>query len=393
MVPRFDVDEQVAITIVEPPPAPLPEPEPPPEPVQEPEPPPPPPDKAPEPPPPEPPPPEPVAEPAAAPDEPPAPAVEPTTTPPVPAAPTVLAPDEPAPAGENENAPQLPPDFMRRKSQDQSLLGRVLSSDQAFAADNKRLAKTLDHQAEGPISDKRRAERVARALIQDELFDDAVTAGLADDYFRLLKNKIELTWRPRAKDLNDGGEHVSRVGMARDFAVNTAAWGEVFKMYQDLAQQYGKAEKMTVDRSRIAKVREMFRSKNGNFKYNAISEVVLTQGTDGKLLTVEFPISSGHPGIDEGIKNALVEATALMPDPPPERLHRGRSFKSRWRLRATWRMVPPTAPLTGGVWDVTPKGFDIEMPFSIRLKTKIMLQSFDNRAGRREQTQNAVEND
>jgi len=298
--------------------------------------------------------------------------------------PPVIATDTPAPPSENGAAiPEgmTSEDLLRRRPS--GPMGKVLGTD-PFATKLSDIEKALDFKAEGPMSDKDRAAANAKRFIQDEMSQDTVVLGLVDDYFRELKNRMETAWQPAAKDLNDGGESTSRVGFTRDFAVNRAAWGEVLELYMDMAEQYGKAEKVSVDRKRVERMRELFRSKRGNLRFHAISEVILTQAPDGAMLTVEFPISSGHPGIDEGIKEAFARAISVMPAPPPERLHHGRTFKSHWRLRATWRMIPPTALMTGAAFDVSAKGVDVDMPFQIKLTTHVMLTNVDTKPAREE---------
>jgi hypothetical protein len=44
-------------------------------------------------------------------------------------------------------------------------------------------------------------------------------------------------------------------------------------------------------------------------------------------------------------------------------------------------MVPPTAFFTGAGFDVTPKGFAVDVPFEIKLKTNVMLLRTDGRTG------------
>ena len=44
-------------------------------------------------------------------------------------------------------------------------------------------------------------------------------------------------------------------------------------------------------------------------------------------------------------------------------------------------MVPPTAFFSGSSFDITPKGFDVDVPFQIKLKTNVMLLRTDGRTG------------
>ena len=44
-------------------------------------------------------------------------------------------------------------------------------------------------------------------------------------------------------------------------------------------------------------------------------------------------------------------------------------------MRATWTMVPPTAFLTGAAFDITPKGFTVDVPFDqLPTATRIVAQ-------------------
>jgi hypothetical protein len=79
------------------------------------------------------------------------------------------------------------------------------------------------------------------------------------------------------------------------------------------------------------------------------------------------------------VRDAFMTAAQVMPDKPPARFANGRAFRSRWRLRATWKLIPPTALLSGSSWDLTPKGVELDVPFQIKLSTRVMLLKVDNR--------------
>jgi hypothetical protein len=285
---------------------------------------------------------------------------------PVPTAPVPTAPPASAPG---ESLMRLPPS--------EGAIGRVLGTGKELGPSLGALEGALDLRADGPMSDGARAALNARRALQTDLADDAVTAGLADDYFRELRNRVETNWRPEMKQLNDGGESVSQVGMMRSFLEDRSAWDEMWKAYLDLAKMYSRGERPKLEPARIDRIRELMRSRKGMFRFHAISEVVLTQAPDGKVLTVELPLSSGHPGIDDGVRDAISTAVKAMADSPPARVHHGRSFSSTWRLRATWTMVPPTALLTGAGFDITPKGLQVDVPFDIKLKTHVLLLRTD----------------
>ena len=76
---------------------------------------------------------------------------------------------------------------------------------------------------------------------------------------------------------------------------------------------------------------------------------------------------------------SVMSATLVMPDKPPARFANGRAFRSHWRMRATWRMVPPTALMQGTSWDIGPRGVELDVPFQIKLSTNVMLLKVDNR--------------
>jgi hypothetical protein len=239
------------------------------------------------------------------------------------------------------------------------------------------LEGALDLRVDGPARDVERAARTATRHLQEDLADDAVSAGLADDYFRALRGQIEIAWRPEVAQLNDGGASTTQVGMMRSLVEDTGAWGELWKAYLDLAKQYANGQPPTLEPARRERLRELMRSRRGAFRVHAISELKLTQDPTGRVLLLELPLPSGHPRIDEGLRRAVVEAVAAMPSLPPDRLSHGRSFTSWWRLRATWTMVPPTAFLTGAGFDITPKGFTVDVPFDIKLTTHVLLQRTD----------------
>jgi hypothetical protein len=302
---------------------------------------------------------------------PPAPRVKPvvdTPPPPVPpeqpAAPTVAPVVEPPTGKSLVRLPQT--DAISR-----ALGGGVLG------ASASTLEGALDVKADGPMSDGQRAALNAKRHLEADMADDVVTAGLADDYFRELRNRVETNWRPEMKQLNDGGESVTQVGMMKSFVDDRAAWDEMWRAYLDLAEQYGQGRRPQLPPTRIDRIRELMRSRKGMFRFHAISEVTLTQGPDGKVLTIEIPLSSGHPGIDDGVRDAITTAVSAMPDAPPSRVHHGRPFTSTWRMRATWTMVPPTALLTGAGFDITPKGLQVDVPFDIKLKTAVLLLRTD----------------
>jgi hypothetical protein len=241
------------------------------------------------------------------------------------------------------------------------------------------LASALDLRVDGPMRDSAAAAKKATRTLQADLADDAVSAGLADDYFRGLKHKVETAWQPAVRQLNDGGERTTQLGMMKSLVDDRAAWGEMWLAYMDLAKQYGNGVPPRLEPQRIERLRELMRSRQGAFRVQAIGEVKLTQDSEGKVLLVEFTLHSGHPGIDDGMRDAIGQAVLAMAEPPPPRLHHGRSFSSWWRLRATWTMVPPTAFFTGAGFDITPKGFAVDVPFEIKLKTNVMLLRTDGR--------------
>lgn len=302
-------------------------------------------------------------------DEPPPVTDEPT--PPVDVAPPVVS--DPAPATASESVMRLP--------KGDAQMNKILGTRQPLAASLGALESSLDLRADGPMSDARRASKNAQRHLLRDLADDEVTAGLADDYFRELRTKVETNWRPEMKQLNDGGASVTQVGMMKSFVDDRAAWDEMWRAYLDLARMYGQGQRPRLEPARQERLRELMRSRKGMFRFHAISELVLTQGPDGRVVTIEMPLTSGHPGIDEGAKDAIATAVAAMVDPPPARVHQGSSFTSTWRMRATWTMVPPTAFLTGAGFDITPKGINVDIPFDIKLKTAVLLLRTDATSG------------
>lgn len=231
------------------------------------------------------------------------------------------------------------------------------------------------------MRDSAAAAKKATRTLQADLADDAVSAGLADDYFRALKHKIETAWQPAVKQLNDGGERTTQMGMMKSLVEDRAAWGEMWLAYMDLAKQYANGVPPRLEPQRVERLRELMRSRQGAFRVQAIAEVKVTQDPEGKVLLVEVILPSGHPGIDDGMRDAIGQAIVAMAEAPPPRLHHGRAFSSWWRLRATWTMVPPTAFFTGAGFDITPKGFTVDVPFEIKLKTNVMLLRTDGRTG------------
>ncbi len=300
------------------------------------------------------------------------PLVEPPADP-MPAAPTSASP----PAG--TPLPEPAPRSVMRLPRGPSTMDRVLGAGDPLAPSRASLERALDLQVDKPVSDKEAAGRAAVQALQADLADDAVSAGLADDYFRTLKGHVETQWHPEMAHLNDGGASTTQLGMMRGLVEDTAAWGEMWQAYMDLAKQYANGEQPRLEIARRERLRELMRSRKGAFRVHAISELKLTQDPEGKLLLLELPLPSGHPNIDEGMREAVVQALRAMVDPPPSRVHHGRSFSSWWRLRATWTMVPPTAFLTGAGFDMTPKGFTVDVPFEIKLTTNVILLRTDAR--------------
>ena len=137
-----------------------------------------------------------------------------------------------------------------------------------------------------------------------------------------------------ADGIADGGESVTQSGMMKSVVDDRVAWDEAWRAYLDLAKQYANGQRPRLEPARLERLRELMRSRKGAWRFHAISEVVLTQGPDGRILTLEMPLPSGHPGIDEGVKDALVSAVKAMTDPPPAHVHQEAPFSSNWRLRA-----------------------------------------------------------
>lgn len=332
---------------------------------------------------------EPAPPPAETAPEVPAPVDDRATPPPRPReAPEPSAPDIPAPPAEEPPAPSAPvegppPAPAPALPADSGSLVRLPAKDGGIASvfgtgdgplpSVATLEGSLDLKAEGPVSDRARARRNVQRMIAADMADDIVIAGLADDYFRTLKGHVETSWRPAMKELNDGGESVTQIGMMKSLVEDRVAWDEAWRAYLDLAKQYANGQKPSLEPARRERIRELMRSRKGAFRFHAISEVELTQGPDGRILTLEMPLPSGHPGIDDGVKDAFVQAIRAMTDAPPTRVHKEAPFSSKWRMRATWTMVPPTALLTGAGFDITPKGFEIDVPFDINLKTHVLL--------------------
>ncbi len=281
----------------------------------------------------------------------------------------------PAPAPPNE-----PESLLRRRGSATSL-DAVLGTGGPLGPSQAALAGALDLKVDAPVRDSIAAARTATRHLQEDLADDAVTAGLADDYFRELRVHITSAWQPAVKELNDGGASTTQIGMMRGLVEDSAAWGEAWQAYLDMAKQYANGIQPTLPPARTERLRELFRSRKGAFRVQAIAEIKLTLDPTGTVQLLEFTMPSGHTGIDAGIGQAIEHALAAMPTPPPPRLHHGRSFTSQWRLRATWSMVPPTGFLTGTSFDVTPKGFTVDVPFQIKLNTNVMLNRTDARPG------------
>jgi hypothetical protein len=310
-------------------------------------------------------------------------AAPPTTTPP-PTTPTPLeatsSTPTPTPSVSTVPAPALPEgsgSLLRLPSS--SSIDRVLGAGLSGGPSRATLEGALDLQVDGPLADSAAAAKRATRALQDDLADDAVSVGLADDYFRTLRERIETAWKPAVKQLNDGGKSTTQVGMMRSLVDDTGAWGELWQAYLDLAKQYGNGLQPRLEPARRERLRELMRSRRGAFRVQAITEARLTQDPSGRILLLELTLPSGHPGIDDGIKDAVAQALAAMPDEPPARVSHGRPFSSWWRLRATWTMVPPTAFLTGAGFDVTPRGFTVDVPFDIKLSTNVSLQRTDAR--------------
>jgi hypothetical protein len=298
----------------------------------------------------------------------------------VPARAPAVEPLESAAPSVAERAPMAAGESIVRLKKDEGTIGKILGTHAPLSPGLPTLEGALDVRVDGPMSDAQRAARNATRHLQTDLADDVVTAGLADDYFRELRHGVETNWRPALKELNDGGASVTQVGMMRSFVDDRAAWDEMWRAYLDLAKLYAQGQRPKLETARAERLRELMRSRKGMFRFHAISELVLTQGPDGKVITIEMPLTSGHPGIDEGVVDAVAFAVDAMGDGPPARVHNGRSFSSTWRMRATWTMVPPTALLTGAGFDITPKGITVDVPFDIKLKTAVLLLRTDAHA-------------
>jgi hypothetical protein len=285
--------------------------------------------------------------------------------------PTVVAPAVPA---------VEPPSFLRTTPGVAGTMAEVLGVGMpSFGPSAATLERSLDLGVSGPRSDAQRASERALDNLQDDISDDAVTAGLADDYFRLLRLQIERTWRPAKNELNDGGASASQVGLSKAFVTDMSAWQELWTAYLDVAKQYANGVQPQLAPKRRERLMELMRSRKGMFRIQAIGEFLLTQSSDGKVQLLETKIGTGHPRIDDGMTAAIAAAVTAMPDAPPDRMTHGRSFSSTWRLRATWQMVPPTAFFSGAGFDITSKGLEVDVPFDIKLITNVMLVRTDAR--------------
>jgi hypothetical protein len=304
-----------------------------------------------------------------------------------PAPPAATPEQDPPPADAPAPSPAPPPDpgpvdsLMRLPTAEGGMAGIVGAGATGPRVSLGALGGALDIRAEGLTTDAKAAARRARRLLEEDLADDAVSAGLADDYFRELHRRLEDAWRPAMDHLNDAGEAVTQIGMMKSLVTDPSGFGEMWQLYLDLAKQYANGEQPTIEPARRERLRELMRSRRGAFRYQAILEMKLTQGPDGRVVTLETLLPSGHPQVDEHAREALVQAIAALPDDPPARVHRGRVFSSWWRLRATWVMVPPTALFTGSGFDITAKGFQVDVPFDIKLKKNVLLLRTDAKVG------------
>ena len=305
------------------------------------------------------------------------------TAPAPPAPPAASSPAE-APAQALPVAEARVPDapaVVRPPASSGSTIDRVLGTGRGLAPSAGALEGALDVKAEGPIKDSVRAKRNLERFLEEDVADDEVTAGLVDDYFQRLAEHLETAWRPATKELNDGGASVTQGGFLKSLVSDPTGMDEMWRAYMDLAAQYANGRAPSLEPARKERLRELMRSRKGPFTMQAICEVTLIQGPDGKVVMLDMTTTSGHPRIDEGVRAAFVSAIDAMENKPPERVSHGRSFPSFWRLRGTWRMVPPTALLSGSGFDITKKGLEVDVPFDIKLKTNVMFIRGGSRRG------------
>lgn len=238
-------------------------------------------------------------------------------------------------------------------------------------------------------SDGERVAENVENMMRVDIADDQNRLGLNDDYFRILGEKIKIAWQPARRDLNDGGKMVTHEGFFKSLFTNPEVLSGLGEAYQDMAKQYAQGNQPRLDDARREQLRELLRSRQSAFRVTAVAEIAITQGADGRMMSVEVFTPSGHPRLDDGMRDAIVRALQVMNDEPPERVGKGRNFTSRWRLRATWSMVPPTAPLTGMEFAITKDGIEADVPFQIKLKTNVSLLRKDpQRAAAKKRTKN-----
>lgn len=319
--------------------------------------------------------------------------------------------------------PQIPPPMAPLPVKDLSgggergsLLDRVMGqgAPSALGIDLPSLEGALDFRAPGPMSDKERGERAVTGYLKGALAQHDVRRGLADDYFRRFGKVIERQWRPQKGELNDGGKAVSQLGILQDFLLNPARWGEYYKLYvvevmAPMMAAFGldhtlrhvpdpSAPTMAGQRELSPdelqqKLLEELGTRKQALRFSASARLRVFHDDKGRVMAIEVLASSGHPRLDDGMRQALERAAAALSEDAPPGVAAGRPFTSEWLLDARWQMTPPRCyamqmgggppqpipedPITtfqcAPKWDITRDGLEVERPFEVKLHTEARL--------------------
>ena len=224
----------------------------------------------------------------------------------------------------------------------------------------KALGEALDYQPESERDQKLSggklaAARANRALKRDLAFHD-VTVGLADDWFRTLKDATERHFRPTPGDLDNPAE-VTRVAIVANYLKDPSSWDddaraalEPFLQADRLASKnpierlalgnsasLGQANDTLMRRSTID---DLLRRKDAGLAVRFAFEVDVHHAADGAITAIDVLRTEFERALVEKVRLAVQRAVQAAP-PVPAQVAHGRPFLSRWLLVATWYLDPP----------------------------------------------------
>jgi len=217
-----------------------------------------------------------------------------------------------------------------------------------------------DDQDRGKSGGTLAAARATRRLRRDMAFDD-VSNGLADDWFRDLRNGATRQWRVDERDLDNPAE-VSREQIVGNYLRDPTSWDDdaraalaAFSAAEALSSRdpilrlpLGASASIgtwTTSAARRRAIDDVLRRKEAGLAVRFAFDVDVHHAADGAVTAIDVGRAAFERTLVEKVRVAVERAVAELPPPPP-RVAGGGPFRSHWLFIATWYLDPPRPHLS-----------------------------------------------